>query len=188
MSREFTAILEDCPVIAAVKDEEGLEKCLKSDIRLVFVLYGDICNIGAVVHRVKEAGKIAMVHLDLIAGLNGKEIALDFIKENTEAAGIITTKQMLIKRARELGLYTVLRYFVIDSMALLNIEKQHGGITPDCIEILPGVMPKIIRRVCTASHMPVIAGGLISDKEDVMSALASGAISISTTRPDIWFM
>ena len=44
-------------------------------------------------------------------------------------------------------------------------------------------MPKVIRRVCRLVRVPVIAGGLISDKEDVMAALSAGAISVSTTNP-----
>ena len=55
------------------------------------------------------------------------------------------------------------------------------------IEVLPGVMPKITRRICQNSRVPVIAGGLISDKEDII-ALSAGAVSISTTNQAVWFM
>ena len=140
--------------------------------------------------RIKASDKIAMVHLDLIAGLNNtKEISVDFIKNNTKAYGIITTKGNLIGRAKELGLYTVLRYFVIDSMALVNIEKQdrHGISQPDVIEILPGiVLPKIIKRVNKASRVPVLAGGLIGDRDDVMNALNNGVLAVSTTNEEVW--
>ena len=131
-----------------------------------------------------------MVHLDLITGLNNtKEISVDFIKNSPQADGIITTKGNLIGRAKELGLYTVLRYFVIDSMALVNIEKQdrHGISQPDVIEILPGiVLPKIIKRVKDVSRVPVLAGGLISDRDDVMNALNNGVLAVSTTNEAVW--
>lgn len=42
---------EDSPIIAAVKDDAGLEACLKSDCRIVFILYGTICNIGEIVKK-----------------------------------------------------------------------------------------------------------------------------------------
>lgn len=184
----FREVLEDTPIIASVKNMEGLEKCLDSDIQVVFILFGDICNIASIVKKIKDAGKIAMIHLDLISGISGKEVALDFIKEYTQADGIITTKSTLIKYAKQLGLYTVLRFFVMDSMALANIEKQVGCIQPDVIEILPGIMPGIIKKVNKISKVPVIAGGLIATKEDVMTALDSGAISISATSYDIWFL
>lgn len=188
MNRKFKEAMEDCPIIAAVKDQEGLEKCLQSDIKIIFILFGDICNIAEIVKKVKEAERIAMVHIDLINGLGSKEISVDFIKQTTEADGIITTRPAMIKRAKELKLYTVLRYFVLDSMALKNIEKQKAMVNPDYIEILPGVMPKIITKICKLSNAPVIAGGLIQDKEDVMMALGAGASSISSTDPEVWFL
>ncbi|WP_317246652.1 glycerol-3-phosphate responsive antiterminator [Roseburia amylophila] len=36
-------------------------------------------------------------------------------------------------------------------------------------------------------HRPV-TGGLISDKEDVVSMLNAGAVCISSTNPDVWFL
>ncbi|MCB7320505.1 glycerol-3-phosphate responsive antiterminator [Lacrimispora sp. 210928-DFI.3.58] len=189
MDQRFYDLMEANPVIAAVKDMEGLAACCeREEIKIVFVLFGDICNISSIVKRIKDAGKISMVHIDLITGLSGKEVAVDFIKENTRADGIISTKPALIKRARELSLYTTLRVFVLDSMAFENIEKQMSVARPDVIEILPGLMPKVIKRVCKLVRVPVIAGGLISDKEDVMAALSAGAISVSTTNPKVWLM
>ena len=150
--------------------------------------YGDICNIPDIVETVKSSGKIAMVHIDLIAGLSSKEIAVDFIQKYTRADGIITTKPALIKRAKELGLYTILRLFVIDSMAYSNIEHQLRTAKPDLIEVLPALMPKVLSKVCKLSTVPVIAGGLVSDKEDVMALLQAGVVSISSTNEKIWFL
>lgn len=189
MDQKFYDLIEANPVIAAVKDMEGLETCCgREEIKVVFVLFGDICSIGGIVRQIKEADKVAMVHIDLIAGLGSKEISVDFIRENTAADGIISTKPSLIKRARELSLYTTLRVFVLDSMAFENIEHQMIIAKPDLIEILPGLMPKVISRVCRLVKVPVIAGGLISEKEDVVAALSAGAISVTTTNPGVWLM
>ena len=95
---------------------------------------------------------------------------------------------MLAKHARELGLATVLRFFIIDSMALSNLSKQTREARPDCIEVLPGVMPKIIRKITGENKTPLIAGGLISDKEDVCNALDAGAVAVSSTNAKIWFL
>lgn len=59
---------------------------------------------------------------------------------------------------------------------------------PDAVEILPGLMPKIIKKLCSTVNVPIIAGGLISDKEDVMNALTAGAVAISVTNQRVWFM
>ena len=186
--RTFRVILEDCPVIAAVKDETGLKECLYSESQIIFLLFGDICSVGRYVEIAKSAGKMVFVHMDLINGLGNKEVAVDFIREHTGVDGIISTKPQLVKRAKELGLFGILRIFVIDSMAFGNIEKQCASLVPDAVEILPGLMPKIIKKLCSTVNVPIIAGGLISDKEDVMNALTAGAVAISVTNQRVWFM
>lgn len=188
MANRLLESIEENPIIAAVKDFEGLEECLHTDVSIVFVLFGDICNIGEIVDKIKKAGKIAIVHVDLIIGLGGKEVSIDFIKKTTKTDGIITTRQTLIKYAKELGLFTILRFFIIDSISLMNIEKQKNMVQPDIIEILPGVMPKIIKKISEISSVPVIAGGLVTDKEDVIGAISNGAIGISSTRKEVWGM
>ena len=189
MDQRFYDMLESNPVIAAVKDTEGLEKCCQlEDIKVVFILFGDILNIPDIVGKIKEAGKMAVVHVDLINGLGSREIAVDYIKNSTQADGIISTKPLMIKRGKELGMFTVMRYFLIDSMALENIRSTQNGVRPDVIEVLPGLMPDIIRKVCQSSRTPIIAGGLITDKKSVMAALSAGAVCVSSTNQAVWTM
>ena len=189
MSSFFYEAVEDNPIIAAVKNMNDLEVCCSlEDIRVVFILFGDVCSIKEIVDKVKAAGKVAMVHVDLINGLSSKDIVVEFIQKNTKADGIISTKPTLIKKSRELGMFTILRYFLLDSMAYENIRQQQHAVKPDFIEVLPGVMPKIIGNVCKMSRTPIIAGGLISDKESVMDALSAGAIAVSSTNHEVWML
>ena len=188
MENKLLHALNDSPIIAAIKDGGGLEKCLASDCQVVFILFGDLVGISDIVDRVKSAGKIAMVHVDLIDGLSPKETAIDFISRKTNADGIITTKANLTRHAKKNGLYTVQRFFVLDSISLTNVENQLPLENADLIEILPGVMPKIIRGLAETTGKPIIAGGLIRDKEDIMNALEAGAVAISSTNQAIWMM
>ena len=105
----------------------------------------------------------------------------------TEADGIISTRQSFIRRAKELGLAAILRVFLLDSIALESLDKIPANL-PDCLDLLPGAMPKILRRVCAKAKVPVLTGGLIADKEDVMAALEAGATAISTTNQAVWDM
>lgn len=184
--RSELQLFESNPIIAAVKDEEQLEHALASDCDILFFLFGSICNIRELVDRAKTRGKLAFVHLDLTQGLGGKEIAADFIREYTRADGVISTRPPLLRRAKAIGLLTVLRIFLVDSLSFTNLEKQIDACGADLVEIMPGVMPKMIRRVCAATSIPVITGGLISDKEDVINALSAGAQCISTTCEALW--
>ena len=184
--RSELQLFESNPIIAAVKDEEQREHARASDCDILFFLFGSICNIRELVDRAKTRGKLAFVHLDLTQGLGGKEIAADFIREYTRADGVISTRPPLLRRAKAIGLLTVLRIFLVDSLSFTNLEKQIDACGADLVEIMPGVMPKMIRRVCAATSIPVITGGLISDKEDVINALSAGAQCISTTCEALW--
>lgn len=184
--KEFKESLEGMPIIAAVKNESELALAVQSACQVVFLLYGDICRIAAAVAKVKESGKFAIVHLDLIEGLENKAVAVDFIRMNTQADGTISTKLPLVKASKEAGLITIQRFFVLDSRAF-EITKKHVALgNADVVEILPGVMPKVISRLSSAIRVPLIAGGLISDKEDVITALGAGASAVSSTCSEIW--
>lgn len=185
---EMMEQLAETPIIAAVKDESGLKQCLGSDAKVVFILYGTVVDIPAIVQRVHQAGRAAIVHMDLIDGLSARESAADYIRHATLADGIISTKAPLIRRAHELGLITIRRFFLLDSMALHALDNQLAACKVDFIEILPGLMPKILKQITSLTALPVIAGGLINDKEDVVNALSAGAMAVSTTKPDIWFL
>lgn len=187
MKQSFYDMVEANPVIAAIKDEDGLQKvCTIPEIRVVFVLYGDICSVDTIVKTLHEAGKCVIVHVDLVNGLAPKEIAVDFIRKQTKADGIISTKPALIRRAKELSMFTVMRFFILDSMALDSIEKQLSGVRPDFLEILPGIMPRVTKEACTRFRVHVIAGGLISSRQDIIDALNAGAMAVSSTNQAVW--
>jgi glycerol uptake operon antiterminator len=181
----FNDVLHKTRIIPAVKSMEGVERCLQENEKIVFVLFGDIITIPDIVARLKYADKTVLVHIDLIDGLNSRDVAVDFIAGNTRSDGILSTKANLVKYAKNHGLLAIQRFFVLDSMALLNIEKQFPIDYADALEILPGLMPKVIRRLAALTNKPIIAGGLISDMDDVKSVLNAGASAVSTTKLEL---
>jgi glycerol uptake operon antiterminator len=188
MKEVFFQSLVKIPIVASVKDDENLRAALESECEIIFTLYGDICNIGSITETIKDAGKIAIVHIDLIDGLANREIAVRFLREYTAADGVISTRAGIIKAAREQGFIAIQRCFLIDSMAMENFKKHVAGGYADAVEILPAVMPKIIRSITAFSNIPLIIGGLLLDKEDVVSGLEAGAVAVSSTNRAIWTM
>lgn len=175
----------DAAIIPAVKDFDALQRCLALDQKVVFILFGDICNIETIIKVLHEHGKYAFVHADLITGLSAKEVVADYLK-NCCADGILSTRPNVIKRAGELGLFTVLRFFAVDSKSLETAKKNVEMVKPHMIEIMPGIMPKIVDQVRKAIHPEVLCGGLIAEKSNVIDALNAGALAVSTTCEDIW--
>ena len=186
MREEMLEIIAEFPIIAAVKDEKELKESLMTDCKVIFILFGNICNISEIVEKIKNKDKLAIIHADLVQGLSAKIEAIDYLRLNTKADGIISTKGNLVKYAVEIGLIGILRNFIIDSMAMENVNKQVSLANPDMVEIMPGIMPEIIEKIKSELKLPLIAGGLISEKKDVIAALASGADAVSTTKIGLW--
>ncbi|MFV0352296.1 MAG: glycerol-3-phosphate responsive antiterminator [Oscillospiraceae bacterium] len=183
---EMLKLLEGEPVIAAVKDEEGLYKCLTCPAGVVFVLFGTVVSIPGIVEKLHRAGKAAVVHVDLIDGLALKESAVEYIAQATKAQGVISTRPALVQHALHKGLIGIRRLFLLDSLALENLHKQVSPENTDFLEVLPGAMPKVLQKIAKGLPVPMIAGGLIADKEDVVNALSAGAVAVSTTNPEVW--
>lgn len=186
MNSNLKKILIENNKILAVKDLETLDNALLSSSKIIFLLNSDICSIEETTRLIKTSGKLCFIHLDMIQGLNTKDnSALDYLRENTFADGIITTKSQVAKYSHKIGFLVILRCFLIDSLSLNTTEKLFNETYIDAIEILTGVMPKIIEQISKRSSIPIIAGGLIFDYEDVNLALKSGAVAISTTKLNI---
>ena len=178
--------IQNNPIIAAVGNEEELSLALDSDCRVVFLLMGNVMDVGELTHRVHASGKLCVIHLDLIEGFSSKEIAVDAIQQATNAEGIISTRGALIKRAKQLGMAAVQRGFMLDSRSLNSFEQQIALSKPDFVEILPGLLPKVIASLKDRISAPIIAGGFIHEKEDVIAALQAGALAVSASSPKIW--
>ena len=172
-------LLRQNPVIAAVKDNASLQLAIDSECQFISVLYGNICTI-------KNAGKYAFIHVDLLEGASNKEVVIQFLKLVTEADGIISTKASMLKAARAEGFFCIHRLFIVDSISFHNIDKQVAQSNPDCIEILPGCMPKVLGWVTEKIRQPLIAGGLVCDEEDARNAINAGVVALSTTNTGVW--
>ena len=183
----FRRVLEENPVVAAVKNNDQLDKALETDVNVIFVLFGNILDIVSISKKISAHNKIGILHIDLVDGLTNREIALQYLKEKTSFNGIISTKPQTIRSAKKLGLIAIQRVFILDSLSFQCIQN-HLVDECDAVEMLPGLLFKIIDQLSKTINKPLIVGGLISDKEDVMSALKSGATCISTTKEAIWYM
>lgn len=173
-------------VIASVKKEKHLDKAIHSNSNIVFLLTGDLMSTKTYLDRLKEHQKMTFVHIDFIDGLANTRSAIKYIAEVWKPKGIISTKSNLIKFAKEEGLMTVQRIFLIDGNAMnKGIEIAHM-CKPDAIEVLPGIMPNIIDRLTKLTHLPIIAGGLISSENEIESGLKAGALAISSGNPKFW--
>jgi glycerol uptake operon antiterminator len=188
MNQQLYEKIEANPVIAAVNSMEKLDLAIQSPCEIVFLLTGNIFNLRKIIDKVKNADMDIYIHLDLMEGFSKDMMALKYIHENMRPDGIITTKSSLVKTARSMNISAIQRFFILDSLSLERGINAIHHTRPDAIEILPGVMPKIIKKIHHETKLPVIGSGLIIDKEDVIESLKAGAMGISTSKEEIWYM
>jgi glycerol uptake operon antiterminator len=180
--------LRDNPVIAAVNSEEGLEAALACESEVVFLLIGSVITVPTQVARLKAAGKRVFVHIDLIDGFSSRDVVIDALCAMCTPDGVISTRPPLLRRAHQLGLTTVQRVFAIDSKSVANLKNLSETGRPDFIEIMPGLIPRVLHAAQESTGIPIIAGGLIQEKNEVIEALAAGAVAVSTTHQGVWQM
>lgn len=173
-------------VIPAAKSISQVDKAFASPFEYIVLLEMHISQLLPVKREADRLGKKIIIHADLIHGLKTDNYAADFLCNEIKPAGIISTRSNIILKAKQSNIIAIQRVFLIDTIAL---EKSYSLIektVPDYIELLPGVIPKMINEVYEQTKIPVITGGLIREKEDVEIALRSGAIAVTTSDKKLW--
>ncbi|MDQ0337945.1 glycerol uptake operon antiterminator [Caldalkalibacillus uzonensis] len=173
-------------VIASIHQPELIEEAVDSEANIAFLLTGDLLTIKDYVDRLKSAGMPVFIHLDFIEGLSNHKSAIQYVAREWQPDGIITTRNQLIKAAKEEGLLTIQRIFLLDSSALKRGIELVRACQPDAIEVLPGLMPRVIYELTEELPIPLIAGGLIREKEEILEALRAGALATSVGDPKLW--
>jgi len=183
---DITSLLERNPIIAAIHHSDFSKEAVSSQSEVIFLLSANILQIADLVQFLREQKKIVFVHADLIEGLGKDSTSVEYISKKIKPDGILSTKGNVLKRAKELGLITVQRIFLLDSRALNSGVEMIKQYNPDFVEVMPGLIPRGISELRNRIKQPIIAGGMITSKEDVISALKAGALAVSTSRRELW--
>lgn len=173
-------------VIPAIRRMKDFEKALESKHNTVVFLETRLAQLKSLVKYTKRADKNVLLHFDLIQGLKADEYGMEFLIREIKPDGIISTRGNIIKLAKKHDLLAIQRMFLIDSMAVQNNINLVDRLQPDCIELLPGLIPDIMQQIHNQTKIPVIAGGLVRSSQDVSMALDAGAVAVSTSNPQLW--
>jgi glycerol uptake operon antiterminator len=184
-TNELIECLERAPIIAAVRQEQW-EAAINSPVEVIFHLKANIITVKKCIDEAHEKGKKLFVHIDLAEGIGKDREGILFLKK-CSVDGVISTKGQPLRIANELGLFTVQRFFALDSKGLDVINDMAASAMPDMIELMPGIVGKIIKRF-SGGQFPVIAGGLIETKQEVTEALKNGAVAVSTGKKELWYL
>ncbi|MCA1021323.1 glycerol-3-phosphate responsive antiterminator GlpP [Halobacillus litoralis] len=173
-------------VLPAVKRIKEFEALLESDTEYIILLESRLGLLRKLVRLGQKSGKKVLVHVDLIQGLKADDYGMEYLGQEVKPDGVISTRGHVIHQAKKYNILSVQRLFLIDSQAIEHNVKLIQRTEPDYVEVLPGIVPGMIKEIKERIGVPVIAGGLVRTQEDVEQALASGASAVSTSRTDLW--
>ena len=176
---------ENNPIIAAVKSREDLEAAIRSEVQAIFLLSSNIIDIEQLSDLAHKNGKILFIHMDFVDGLSKDTAGVRYLSTK-RIDGIISTRSNIIAAAHDAGIFSVQRFFMIDSRSVdtaLDTLKQSKA---DMIEIMPALAYKSITKIKNSIQIPIIAGGLIESRDEIYKALGAGAAMISTGKQELW--
>lgn len=172
-------------IIAAVRTYEELKQAVESGVGIIFHLSPDLHTLEENTRLVHSCGKKFFVHMDLATGIGKDKSGILYVK-NAGVDGILSTRVNIIKTARECGVFTVQRFFIVDSHSIDTTVESVKAAKPDMIEIMPGVIGKVIKKLKLLVNIPIIAGGIIDCKEEIDAAIKCGATAVSTGKKELW--
>lgn len=173
-------------ILPAIRRMEDIERIMASSYQYIVILEVHVSRLKPIFQLAEAHNKKLIVHMDLIHGLKSDDYATEYICQEFKPFGLISIKGSVILKARQKGVQSIQRLFVLDSG---SIEKGYALIErtqPDYIEVLPGILPKIIKDIKEHTKKEVFAGGLIDTIEEVEQAYAAGAIAITTSNKKLW--
>lgn len=174
------------PIIASITKEEQIPYALKSGIARVNLMTGHIGSLESIVRQLRETGKQVYVHIEMVAGIGRDSYAIQYLAERFKVDGIVTTKSNVITAAKQAGIRSIQRIFAIDTAAVQTAVRMIKNTEPDEVELMPGLMPRVIAELKATIRQPLIVGGLIRYRQEMEDALASGADYISCGDHAFW--
>ncbi|GAB2718170.1 glycerol-3-phosphate responsive antiterminator [Paenibacillus thermoaerophilus] len=174
------------PIIASITNPEQVEAAVRSSVKRVNLVAGNILRLGELIGSLRAHGKQVYVHLEMVNGLGRDRYAVEYLAHTFGIDGIVSTKSNAIAAARQVGIKSIQRIFAIDTTAVETAIKMVGQSQPDEVELMPGLMPRVIRELKDVVRQPLIAGGLIRSEEEIRTALDSGADYVSIGDQRFW--
>lgn len=174
------------PIIASIKDPKNIDIALNSSCKNIFLSSGNIFNLKEISNKVNSKQKGLFIYVDNIDGFSKDTWGLEYIVKNINLNGIISSKPNLINLSKSMGVFTIYNMHILDTYSLNRCLQSIIEERPHALEILPGIMPSVIKSIVDKTKIPLISSGLIKTRKDILNCLDAGAIAVSSSNPAIW--
>jgi glycerol uptake operon antiterminator len=189
-SREpVSSLLNRSRIIPAIRGPEYIKAAIASPSVIVWLLYGTPLTLPQIVRQLRSAGKLPVANLDLLTGFAHDGDGIELLAAEG-IAGVVSTRQSVLRAARAQGIITVQRTFLVDSIAVGNITRALQHFQSDAVELLPAAAAPLYVFTLRAAQpkLPVIATGLVTSMRQVEDLFQCGVSSVATSDLSLWVL
>lgn len=146
------------------------------------------CNLFDFRHmlaRAHDQDLAVYVNVDHIGGVAPDAAGLAYLAHHLHVVGVFSSNVKVLAQAKNLGLETVQRIFILDSTGLDVACELVDRQAVDLLDLSPALaIPYAVAR--TPLSLPFIGTGFISTSQQVREILRAGAIGVTVSRPELW--
>lgn len=174
-------------IVPSVRILKDLDYALNSPLDIVLlseVHIGNLKNLTQICHK---KNKRVLVNVDLVGGLSSDKMGVKLLKDLFKLDGILTSNMITINMCKSVGLFTIQRFFLMDSKAVDSSLKSFRNSQADAVELLPSPLaPKFANEIVKNKKIPILAGGFVENKKSVEEFKKLGFNGVTTSTKDLW--
>ena len=178
MNNNFFEALKRNPIIASVRTEEEVDRAIKSKAEAVFIIHIDMNHLIEQVRKIKKAGKLVFIHVDLIP-------------EDYTAEGLLRSFKDIDIKGKKIGIprtYSA-RNVLPDTLekwgANVILAESYRSILPHDISKIQDLINKIFNNEIDAITFtsPLTVKNLFkvaeNKKDDLAKILSNNVLTVS---------
>lgn len=172
------------PSIRVLKD---LDYALESPLDIILLSEVHIGNLKSLAQICHKKNKKVLVNVDLVNGFSPDKMGVKLLKDLFMVDGILTSNMVTISMCKSAGLFTIQRFFLMDSKAVDSSLKSFKKSQADAVELLPSPLaPKFADEIAKNKKIPILAGGFVDSKKNVDKFKKLGFNGVTTSTKTLW--
>lgn len=174
-------------IIPSVRVLKDLDYALKSTLPIILLSEVHIGNLTSLVKLCQRQNKKVLVNVDLVGGFSPDRMGVKLLKDLFKVDGILTSNMITINMCKSVGLFTIQRFFLMDSKAVDSSLKSFKNSQADAVELLPSPLaPKFADEIAKNKNIPILAGGFVDNKNSIEKFKKLGFNGVTTSTKDLW--
>lgn len=187
MDKSLGARLTRHPVIATLYGVEQVDAFVDSAAEVSIVANVELRKLQPMIATLTQAGKYLIVNIDSCEGLSQDKGGVDYLAD-IGVASLVSTRVATIQRANRAGMLTMQKVFVTDRSTWPRSVKALEQSDPNLVQIMPAPMLAHLPEADRKGLPPIVTSGFVCNQDDIRSALAHGAVAVSTSDRKLWHL